>query len=148
MVRSWPYLPSWLLLITLLWSGGSALAAGNGDVASGRRDFMELCAGCHGENGKGAGPKASQSARPPADLTRISARSGGVFDEKAVFDWRIGLDMATSHGTRDMPIWGDRLMDESLKDQTSLDAARDAEKEVERRVMAIVSYLETLQAGD
>ena len=36
-------------------------------------------------------------------------------------------------------------MDETLEDSTMLEAAPLAEKEVERRVMALVKYLEKLQ---
>jgi hypothetical protein len=39
-------------------------------------------------------------------------------------------------------------MDETMQDSTSLEAARAAEKEVSRRVIAIVKYLEALQVGD
>ena len=46
---------------------------------SGAADFNELCAPCHGVTGKGDGELASGLAHRPADLTRISARHGGVF---------------------------------------------------------------------
>jgi hypothetical protein len=53
--------------------------------------------------------------------------------------------MPKSHGTREMPIWGDWLMDETLEDSTSLEAADAATKEVEGRVMALVQFLESIQ---
>lgn len=56
--------------------------------------------------------------------------------------------MTESHGTREMPIWGDWLMDEEIDGDTSIAEAKAAEKKVERRVMDIVKYLESLQVDD
>jgi mono/diheme cytochrome c family protein len=47
--------------------------------ASGKADFMDLCAPCHGVTGKGDGELGKTLAHRPADLTRISARHGGEF---------------------------------------------------------------------
>ena len=75
-------------------------------------------------------------------------RADRKFNEKVVFDRIIGLNMANFHGTRKMPIWGDWLMDETPEDGTSPEAAQVAEKEIERRMMALIKYLEALQVGD
>ena len=112
-------------------------ADGNADAHD---EFLELCADCHGEDARGNGPLAENLTKAPPDLTQIGKRAGGRFDEKAVFDWILGLDMPIAHGTREMPIWGDWLMDEA-----SLGTANSAEKEVEQRVMALVKYLKKLQ---
>ncbi len=113
-----------------------------------RQDFLELCADCHNTDARGNGPLAKNLTKVPPDLTRIRKRAHGVFDEQAVYDWILGLKMSESHGSREMPIWGDWLMDEAVEDSTSLDAAEAAEREVERRIRAIVKYLETLQAAN
>jgi mono/diheme cytochrome c family protein len=113
----------------------------------GRQDFLTLCAECHNADAKGNGPLAKNLTKVPPDLTRIRERAHGVIDEKAVYDWILGLKMTEAHGSREMPIWGDWLMDEAVEDNTSLDAAKAAEKEVEQRIMAIVKYLKTLQVG-
>jgi mono/diheme cytochrome c family protein len=130
---------------TVLLGQIQALEAGTSGDAAVRDDFLGLCADCHGADGKGNGPLTKNLTKFPPDLTRIKLRANGKFDEKAVFDWIIGLNTPNSHGTREMPIWGDWLMDETLEDGTSLEAAPLAEKEVERRVMAIVKYLQELQ---
>lgn len=114
---------------------------------NGQRDFQELCADCHNADATGNGPLAKNLTKVPPDLTRIRARAHGVFDETAVYDWILGLKMTESHGSREMPIWGDWLMDEAVEDSTSFDVAKTAEKEVESRIRAIVRYLETLQVG-
>src|SRR5262245_23701560 len=115
------------------------------EPASARQDFLELCADCHNPDATGNGPLAKNLTKVPPDLTRIRQRAHGMFDEKAVYDWILGLRMTQSHGSREMPVWGDWLMDEAIEDGTSLAAAEAAEKEVERRITDIVKYLKTLQ---
>lgn len=116
--------------------------------ATAHQDFMTLCADCHNSDARGNGPLAKNLTKTPPDLTRIKQRAHGTFDEKAVYDWILGLKMTESHGSREMPIWGDWLMDEAIEGDTSLATAKAAEKEIERRVMGIVKYLESLQAED
>ena len=48
-------------------------------VPSGAEDFATFCSACHGLGGKGDGDAAATLDRKPADLTRLSARNGGVF---------------------------------------------------------------------
>jgi len=115
---------------------------------SARQDFLNLCADCHNSDAKGNGPLAKNLTNIPPDLTRIQERAGGSFDEKAVYDWILGLKMSNAHGSREMPIWGDWLMDEAVEDSTSLDAATAAEREIKQRIMAIVDYLKTLQVEE
>jgi len=120
----------------------------NAQSGTARQDFLDLCADCHNTDATGNGPLTKNLTKVPPDLTRIKQRAHGTFDEKAVYDWIIGLKMTGSHGSREMPIWGDWLMDEAIEDGTSLDAAKTAEREIERRVMGIVKYLESLQIRD
>lgn len=135
-----PYIPALAVILILISTGGVNAAS---DTA--RQDFITLCADCHNADARGNGPLAKNLAKIPPDLTRIKERAHGKFDEKAVYDWILGLKMTQSHGTREMPVWGDWLMDEAIEDNTSLDAAEAAEKEIARRVMGIVKYLESLQ---
>ncbi|WP_162914219.1 c-type cytochrome [Taklimakanibacter lacteus] len=127
-------------LVVIVQAG--AAVAGPDSV---RQDFLDLCADCHNADARGNGPLTRNLTKVPPDLTRIRARAHGVFDEKAVYDWIIGLKMTNAHGSREMPIWGDWLMDEAVEDSTSLETARAAEREIEQRIMAIVKYIETLQ---
>jgi mono/diheme cytochrome c family protein len=115
------------------------------ETAAGRQDYRTLCAECHSADAKGNGPLTKNLTKVPPDLTRIRQRAHGVFDEKAVYDWILGLKMTNAHGSREMPIWGDWLMDEAIEDGRSLKEAKAAEQEIEQRIMGIVHYLETLQ---
>lgn len=122
--------------------------SGQAGSTAAREDFKILCADCHNADAGGNGPLAKNLSKIPPDLTRIKQRAHGVFDKQAVYDWILGLKMTESHGTREMPIWGDWLMDEEIDGDTSIAEAKAAEKEVERRVMEIVKYLESLQVED
>jgi mono/diheme cytochrome c family protein len=73
----------------------------------GRLLFRAYCAACHGADAKGGGPAASSLKTPPPDLTLISRRNGGNFPAERVQKTISGEGMlTTSHGTREMPIWG------------------------------------------
>lgn len=142
----WQILARVFVFAAALFIGPNAPA--HSGSATGREDFEALCADCHNADAKGNGPVAKNLTKSPPDLTRIKQRAHGVFDRKAVYDWILGLKMSQSHGTREMPVWGDWLMDEAMEGDTSLAQAKAAEKEVERRVKDIVKYLETLQVED
>jgi hypothetical protein len=60
-------------------------------------------------DGKGNGPVSANLKVLPPDLTVLAKRNNGVFALNSVYEiieWR----KVIAHGTRDMPIWGDRCM--------------------------------------
>jgi hypothetical protein len=106
-------------------------------IETGRQRFLLDCATCHGVDGSGNGPVAGVLKISPPDLTRIASRHHGSFPYTEVYATIDGRDMPMAHGTRDMPLWGDRY-------KTALVGL--AEKKVHARIDAIVRYLETIQA--
>jgi len=77
------------------------------DSIQGPNLYKAYCAVCHGANAKGDGPMAASLKTAPSDLTRISARNGGMFPLPKVRLIIAGEDpLAAGHGTRQMPIWG------------------------------------------
>ena len=92
-------------------------------------------ASCHGASGRGDGPVADQLRRTPPDLTKYSARNGGVFPSARLERIIDGRDVP-SHGDPAMPVWGDafRRTREGLSDD-----------DVRTRIAAIVRYLEGIQ---
>lgn len=94
---------SWLLMTGL----GSASAA-QGGVDFGKSEFETSCASCHGASGKGDGVRFRHFSTPPADLTTLAKRNGGVFPFQRVWDTVDGRTEIENgpHGTRDMPVWG------------------------------------------
>jgi mono/diheme cytochrome c family protein len=97
--------------------------------------FRTHCATCHGTDGRGAGPLAEQLRRVPPDLTKFTVRNGGVFPSERVTRIIDGRDVP-SHGSREMPVWGDAF-------SMSRDGLTD--EAVKARVEAIVRYLQGIQ---
>jgi len=113
---SFGLLPPLALSVALLF-GGSAVAQTKPDV---RKQFEQLiysvkgpdlyrahCAACHGSEGKGNGPVASDLKTKPADLTVLAKNNGGKFPAERVQKFISGDEPSMiSHGSREMPIWG------------------------------------------
>jgi mono/diheme cytochrome c family protein len=96
--------------------------------------FQQYCSPCHGKTGKGDGPAATAMKKVPADLTKISARNGGVFPEAKVSRFIAGLDEVSAHGSRDMPVWGDLFKSLPSGGQTA-----------PLRVQNLTNYLKSIQ---
>ncbi len=75
----------------------------------GKLEYQMGCAACHGADGKGIGPVAALFRVPPADLTILAKRNSGIFPFSFVYEVIDGRQVVIAHGTRDMPIWGDRF---------------------------------------
>lgn len=104
------------------------------DATNPKEMFDTYCATCHGRSGKGDGPAAVALKKAPADLTKISARSGGKFPTVQVSRFIRGADELPAHGSRDMPIWGNlfKALDSDLAT-------------TEIRVTSLTEYLRSIQ---
>ncbi len=80
-------------------------------LTDGEQLYLELCAVCHGESGKGNGPAASALKNAVPDLTSLAANNDGEFPFLEVEKAIAGESRAVSHGTIDMPIWGQAFKD-------------------------------------
>jgi mono/diheme cytochrome c family protein len=98
--------------------------------------FQSYCAVCHGKEGKGDGPMARAMKDAPADLTQIAIRNSGVFPERKVQRIISGESDMTSHGTREMPLWGP-IFSQIAWDQ---DLGRV-------RIANLTKYIESIQAN-
>ena len=77
------------------------------DSIQGPNLYKAYCAVCHGANAKGDGPMMMFLKTQPSDLTRISAKNGGMFPLAKVRRIISGEEtLPGGHGTRQMPIWG------------------------------------------
>ena len=103
--------------------------------------FLRHCAVCHGESGRGDGPAAGALRVAPADLTRIATRRGGSFPEGEIARFVDGRFTVVAHGTREMPIWGQRL-GEQIPD------AGVSEEVVRGQISVVVEYLKSIQRAD
>jgi mono/diheme cytochrome c family protein len=112
----------------------------------GRNEFLRSCASCHGVSGKGDGPVAKSLSSPPSDLTRLSEANNGVFPVSRVHEVIDGRIERLVHGTRDMPVWGDRYMQEMKSPESGGWVSKEWDEAiVRRRILALVEYISTLQ---
>jgi len=56
--------------------------------------------------GKGDGMLRGYLTKSPSDLTTLSKRNGGVFPYQHVTEVIDGAKSVSTHGSRDMPVWG------------------------------------------
>jgi mono/diheme cytochrome c family protein len=103
--------------------------------------YLRYCAACHGEGGQGDGPAAGELRTPPADLTRIAARRGGTFPKGEIARFIDGRFAVAAHGTREMPIWGQRLGAQIPEAEISEDVVRG-------QISVVIEYLESIQLGE
>jgi mono/diheme cytochrome c family protein len=119
-------------LVSYIESMQAATSASN---TAGSQLFRTYCASCHGANARGNGPLADTLRRMPPDLTKFTARNGGVFPSERVHRIIDGREVR-AHGDTEMPIWGDAF--KSTRDGLTPASAK-------ARIDAIVAYLEAIQ---
>lgn len=112
-------------------TGGAPLESA---IDAGRQRFEMNCAICHGLDARGNGPFAELLNVKPPDLTLLSRAQGGDFPFSRIYRRIDGRDLPLAHGTRAMPIWGQRLKREG-GDETY----------VRGRLFEIMLFLESLQ---
>jgi hypothetical protein len=112
----------------------------------GKREYTENCATCHGVSGEGNGPLAGIINQRVTDLTVLSKENNGAFPFVRIYEVIDGTREATAHGTRDMPIWGS-VYNEQAPQWLGFDYSReDARAFVRGRILALIGYIQTLQA--
>ena len=133
-----------LILLVFFACAAPALAADvtNAEI-SGEADFNMYCASCHGQNGKGDGPKSFALSMAVPDLTTLSVRYGS-FPKDRLMRLIDGREPIAGHGEREMPVWGVWFKQEAAAE---LGGAEGDDGSVERRVSNLVDYIATLQTG-
>lgn len=133
-----PTLHFTLAALALLFAGGAqADKAAQDPLAEGQSRYMKDCAACHGATGAGDGPAAGALRKAPSDLTHLAARNDGEFPTdyvRRVVDGRDFQQLA--HGSVEMPVWGNQY-------RSALLAL--SEERVERKINALVTYLQSIQ---
>jgi len=127
------------VLFSLPWTGvGFAQEAEV--VASGKHEFRQNCAICHGLDGKGDSVMRNLNllAERPPDLTQLSKQHGGKFPFWRVYRIVDGREPIQGHGTPDMPVWGDLF---SMQDGKGL----PSETKATGRILNLVHYLQSIQ---
>ncbi|MBZ5699927.1 MAG: cytochrome c [Acidobacteriia bacterium] len=108
-------------------------------AASGEEMYKTYCAVCHGIDGKGDGPAASEFKTPPTNLTLLAQHFNGKFPEAYVAEViKNGPKEAKkAHGSEDMPVWGPAFGSISGGARSPL---------VKLRISNLSKYLESMQA--
>lgn len=113
-----------------------------GKVDLGKQEYLENCAVCHGNDGKGHGPYVEFLRKSPPDLTQLTKRNGGVFPVSRMYETIEGANVP-SHGARDMPIWG---MDYRIKAaEYYVDVPYEPEPYVRARILMLIEHISRLQ---
>ena len=102
-------------------------------------DYATYCSACHGATGLGDGDIAAELSKKPANLTRLSARNGGVFPTTRVMAQIWGYAGAKGRGV--MPDFGPLMGGETVL----YDGGDGIETPTPLRLVALAEYLKTLQ---
>lgn len=133
--RAWPL----ACLLVLSACAGTQPQSRSLSELSGGELYQQLCASCHGPDGRGDGPVAPLIKIGVPDLTHISLRDGGIFPEENVRRMIDGRIESRAHGPRDMPVWGWQLYFASSEHDTEARARTDA------LITRLVDYLRSIQ---
>lgn len=110
-------------------------------VSEGKRTYQRLCSSCHGVDGSGGASSASAAHRTPPDLTTIALRHDGRFDRVEIAEWIEGRSLSASHGTRQMPVWGESLSE-------TYERYAEGDELIGATLDPVLAYLESLQEAD
>lgn len=121
----------------------NAIAASHEKLSTadvGRDYYLQYCAVCHGQEGRGDGEYALLLKMPPPDLTTIAERRGGDFPSLEIADIIDGRKTLRAHGTSEMPVWAERFGEERPSGQGGAAGLGG-------RTYVIVDYLRSIQQG-
>ena len=137
--QAWRMVFMGMVVSGVLWCWTNPGLAQEQEVAtSGKNVYNQNCAVCHGREARGDGGAVSVLTVKPADLTQIAKKNGGEFPFWKVYGIIDGRQDVKSHGTRDMPIWGQEFRMQAGTSTT-------AESEVRGRILELVYYLQSIQ---
>ena len=100
--------------------------------------FARYCASCHGLGGRGDGPTAATLRTRPADLTAIAKRRNGEFPTGEIAKFIDGRFALPAHGSREMPVWGERF-------GSDVPDAEIGESIARGNIASLVEYLKSIQ---
>jgi mono/diheme cytochrome c family protein len=134
-----------LLAAMTVGLSGAATAAGKDKpkVDMGKQEYVNSCAVCHGVDGKAQTQVMDILKVAPPNLRQLSKKNGGVFPMARVYETIDGRVDVKSHGTRDMPIWGQRYSSEATPMYD--DYQFNAEVAARARILGLVDYLYRMQ---
>ena len=129
---------AWILLRVALAAAQPLPRVPGETVSAGQQYFRRYCSACHGVEGRGDGPAAPALRPPPADLTRIAQRRGGRFPVAEIAAYIDGRTVVSAHGSREMPIWGERFGE-------MVGGGSVGEEVVRGTLLVLIEYLQSIQ---
>lgn len=113
----------------------SLLSPGTGSAQTGKKDFEDFCAQCHGIDGKG--DKVEDLQGP--DLTHLSQTHRGNFPSQEIYEVIDGRKKRPEHELLlEMPLWGEYFQQKGIPKDA-------AEAKTKCRIIALVRYIQSLQ---
>ena len=131
------------LMLTTIFSVGTTAFAQKEKANVGKLEFEVHCAMCHGMDAKAKGPQDSSLKVAPPDLTLLAKRNAGVFPTDRVTAVIDGRAEIASHGSREMPVWGDRYSVHGAEHFAG--SPYEQEAFIRGRVLILVDYLSRIQ---
>jgi mono/diheme cytochrome c family protein len=137
-------------MVRVVWSVGSVVVAGLfmldvparaanvSPAEAGKMYYRQYCASCHGITGKGDGPMAVALKSKTPDLTELAKKNGGKFPYMDVLDIIDGERTMASHGSKEMPAWGQTF-------QADIGADPMTQAAVRGRLMLLTDYIRSIQ---
>jgi mono/diheme cytochrome c family protein len=116
----------------------AASAVGANDLVQGRVYYVRYCASCHGVNADGRGPMAPVLKAQPSDLRKLGQKYGMPLPAAQIARYIDGRADVEAHGSRDMPVWGERFYD-------IWSAKREGTADLQKRIDLIITYLNSIQ---
>lgn len=107
----------------------------------GRGSYVRYCGSCHGDDGKGNGPKAASLNPNPADLTQLAKNNGGNFPTGRVTRILDGSESIPAHGSAKQPVWGHTFG----AGESAAGGNPGPQTVASQRIRLIIQYLESIQ---
>lgn len=140
-----PYLRTGLFLGVWAISGATLALDRTVQTQIGEEEYQRSCAACHGAAAKGDGPVAEVLTQAPPDLTQISKRNDGNFPIHEIYHMIDGEGLMGPHGSKEMPVWGDRYRAEAIGQMAGVPHDLRPEVIVHGRILSLVYYLQSIQ---
>lgn len=107
----------------------------------GAHEYRRSCMNCHGVGGRGDGPMAQFLKAKPTDLTQMTKNNKGLFPVIWLYQVIDGTTLVLTHGEREMPIWGERYLQEGGGNYGGL----EGEQGVRLRILELIFYIQSIQ---